>query len=93
MDDEKYDAIENFLLEEFPGAQVQHGNVALDRGFRCLHENEIYILRIGREFIEDHDGVTIVEMLRQWHVGDYLRENRSLGVLITSNGPETYALG
>lgn len=90
MSKEKYDAIQGYLESEFPQSNIEQANISSDQHYRIPTKNGLLMLKVGELFIEDHSQEEIIKMLKNWRVSDLLREHSKLGILVTSNGPQTF---
>ena len=90
----KCEMIEHYLRTQFPGADIENGQVDADRGFRVSDvDGKRYYLKVGRDFIEDQSPFELLGTLKGMEIGAILRRNASLGVLLSDKtGPTTYEL-
>ena len=90
MNHEKCDAIQSYLEKEFPDSAIEQADIAGNQHYRIPVKGGLLMLRVGREFMEDHSKDELIEKLAQWKVPDLLRENKELGIVVTNYGPSTY---
>ena len=90
MNQEKCNAIEAYLSDNFPGSQIEQANISDDQHYQIHTENGSLMLIAGRNFIDDNSQDEIINKLKSWNVPNMLKEDRKLGILVTDAGANTY---
>ncbi len=90
MNQNKCNAIENYLKEQFPNSNIEQANISDNQHYRIPTENGLLILKVGKEFIDDSTEEEIIQKLNEWEVPSLLRENSKLGILVTRYGASTF---
>jgi hypothetical protein len=91
MDKSKLDSVKQYLQEEFADQEITD-KYDFDLGaqaFKISADTGSLLLKVGENFVDDNDADQIVGMLIRWDVADLLRQHPEVGVLITSEGPES----
>jgi len=90
MNQDKCDAIEAYLKQEFPASNVEQANISDNQNYRIPTESGLLMLRVGREFIDDNSIEEIINKLSSWKVPELLAQHSEMGILVTDSGPSTY---
>lgn len=93
MKQDKCAAIEDYLRLSFPHCRIeQHFNFDLKtQSFKIHCSDGPRLLRVGNEFLGNHDISEIMRRFQLWELSDILKKERELGVLITHHGPTKFS--
>lgn len=83
---EKCESIANYLSEEFPESAIEHAEIAESQHYRINVNSGLLLLKVSREFIDDHSIDVMLEMFKQWKISCLLRDNHRQGILVTNAG-------
>ena len=89
MNQDKLDAIADYLKDEFTGSNIER-RLEFDTGmlrFRIDLEDCALMLKVGRLLLDDNTQDEIIQHLKRWEIPKLLRENSKFGIRVTAKGP------
>lgn len=92
MNQDKCNAIEEYLKGQFPGSHIEQTDISANQHYRIRTEKDLLILKMDGDFIDDNSKEEIIDKMKHWHVSKLLKQNSKLGILVTQAGPSKYQL-
>ena len=92
MNEGKLDSVRKFLIDVFPDWKIteKYDFDLAAQTFKVSNERGSLLLKVGENFIDDNNTEQIVDMLNKWDVPSLLKQNPEVGLLVTSNGPQSF---
>jgi len=92
MDENKLDVVRTYLNGKFAGSTIDE-NYDFDRGaqtFRIRIGRDLFLLKVGEEFLSDNNEAQISSHLENWNVANLLRENKECGIFVGNSAPHVF---
>jgi len=92
LNEEKHRAIEGYLGEHFPDAEIVQSSVGLDRGYKIFQDGQTYILKVTLQYLMDNSLEKILSDFQNFDIAKLLRESTDVGILVTRQGVSSFDL-
>ena len=88
MEEEKLNAVRNYLSAEFPDYTIDdlHDFDRIAQTFRLTTKDKIHLVTISREFLDDHSPFEITEILERSSFSKYFQLGDIARIIVTNTG-------
>ena len=88
LDEEKLNAIRNYLISEFPGYTVndRYNSDRVVQTFRLAFKDKTHLVDVLRTFIDDSSVSEISNVLERSHLSKYSRREDISRIIVTNSG-------
>ncbi|MEN8250702.1 MAG: hypothetical protein ABFS32_17345 [Bacteroidota bacterium] len=88
MDQDKIQAIQDYLKKQFPDADHENKEdvQTMSQLFRIVTEEHVMLASVSRELIDDESAEVIMSRIERWDVVSLLKQHPEETVVVTSKG-------